>query len=233
MLLTAARLWFKLYLPLLSIADSVGSGSIVEVFYALLLAVSAFWLGACPFSVWVGQRFLGKDIRDYGDGNPGAVNVFRAGGRKLFCLALILDVAKGVPFVLLAHSFWGFPEIAVIVVGLSAILGHAFSPMLGFRGGKSIAVTIGVLSALPQHEILFAFIIFLFIGFLFMESDAWTVMLGAVGSLAYLVATRGTSGEALFMLCVLAILAVKHFDSLKTMPKSKVRLLAWIQSRRR
>jgi len=205
----------------------------VEAFYALLLAVSAFWLGACPFSVWVGQRFLGKDIRDYGDGNPGAANVFRAGGRKSFYLALILDVAKGVPFVFLAYSLWGFPEIVVMVVGLSAILGHAFSPLLGFKGGKAIAVTLGVLFALPQHEILFAFLTFLLIGFLFIERDAWIVMLGAVGSLAYLVATKGSSGESLFMLCVLTILAVKHFDSLKTMPKSKVRLLAWIQSRRR
>ena len=44
----------------------------MEVFYPTLLVVSAFWLGACPFSVWIGQWLLGKDIRDYGDGNPGA-----------------------------------------------------------------------------------------------------------------------------------------------------------------
>jgi glycerol-3-phosphate acyltransferase PlsY len=205
----------------------------VEYYQVLLIAVAAFWLGACPFSVWVGQWFLGKDIRDYGDGNPGAANVFRAGGRKSFCLAMFLDIAKGVPFVFLAHSLWGFPEIVVTAVGLSAILGHAFSPLLGFKGGKSIAVTIGVLSALPQPEMLLAFITFLLIGFLFVESDAWVVMAGAVGSLAYLVATKGSSWESLFMLCVLAILAVKHFNDLKTVPTGKVRLLAWIQSRRR
>jgi len=206
----------------------------VEAYYqVLLLSVAAFWLGACPFSVWVGHKFLGKEIRDYGDGNPGAANVLRAGGRKSFYLALILDVAKGVPFVFLAHSLWGFSEMALVVVALSAILGHAFSPLLGFKGGKSIAVTIGVLSALPQHEILLAFITFLLIGFLFVERDAWIVMTAVVGSLAYLVATKGSSWESLFMLCVLAILAVKHFNDLKTIPRRKVRLLAWIQSRRR
>jgi glycerol-3-phosphate acyltransferase PlsY len=209
------------------------SVSMVEAFNAFVLAMAAFWLGACPFSVWVGRWFLGKDIRDYGDGNPGAMNVFRAGGRKSYFLASILDVAKGVPFVFLAHSFWEFPEIVVVGVALSAILGHAFSPLLGFKGGKSIAVTFGVLFALPQYEILISFAIFLLIGFLFMEGDAWTVMFGAVGSLAYLVTTKGNSWESLFMLCVLAILAVKHFDSLKTMPRRKVRILAWIQSRRR
>jgi glycerol-3-phosphate acyltransferase PlsY len=207
-------------------------GTVEAVYYALV-GIFAFWLGACPFSVWVGHRFLGRDIRDYGDGNPGAMNVFRAGGRKSYFLASILDVAKGVPFVFLAHSLWEFPEIVVVGVALSAILGHAFSPLLGFRGGKSLAVTFGVLFALPQYEILISFAIFLLIGFLFIEGDAWTVMFGAAGSLAYLVTTKGNSWEPLLMLCVLAILAIKHFDSLKTMPRRKVRILAWIQSRRR
>ena len=193
----------------------------------------AFWLGACPFSVWVGRWCLGEDIRDYADGNPGAVNVFRAGGRKSGCLALILDVAKGIPFVALAHSFFRLPEIVVVAVALSAILGHAFSPLLRFKGGKSIAVTFGVLLALPSHEILIIFAAFMFVGFLFVENDAWIVMLGPTGSLAYLLATSGTSWESLFMLSVFILLVVKHFAELKTVPRLKVRLIDWFQSRRR
>jgi glycerol-3-phosphate acyltransferase PlsY len=203
--------------------NAVGSIGIVEV----LLAVCAFWLGACPFSVWVGRWLLGKDIRDYGDGNPGATNVFRAGGRKAGFLAAILDTAKGAPFVILAHSFFGFPEAIVMAVALSAILGHAFSPLLGLRGGKSIGVTFGVLFALPQHYMLVTFAIFMFLGFLFIEIDAWIVMLGPAGSSAYLAATKGNSWESLFMLCVLVIVAAKHFDELKTIPRFKGRLVRW------
>jgi glycerol-3-phosphate acyltransferase PlsY len=118
-------------------------------------------------------------------------------------------------------------------VALSAILGHAFSPFLGFRGGKSIAVTGGVLLALPNLEILFAFLIFMFIGFLFIERDAWIVIAGAASALAYLVITRGSSWESILMLGVLAILTVKHFNDLKTVPTRRVRILAWLQSRRR
>ena len=205
----------------------------MEALYPTLLAACAFGLGACPFSVWIGQWLLGKDIRDYGDGNPGAANVFRAGGRKSACLAVILDTAKGMPFVVLAHSFFGFSEVVVMVVALSAILGHAFSPLLRFRGGKSVGVTFGVLFALPQHELLTTFVIFLLLGFLFIETDAWTVMFGLAGSLAYLIATGGSSWEALFMLSVLAILAVKHFEDLKTVPRLRGRLIHWFQSRRR
>ena len=215
------------------LTNAVGSISIIEMFYFALLILCAFWLGACPFSVWIGQWLLGKDIRDYGDGNPGAVNVFRAGGRKSGFLAIFLDVAKGVPFVVLAHSFFGFSEAIVLAVALSAILGHAFSPLLHLRGGKSVAVTFGVLLALPQHEMLVTFAAFVFLGFLFIEIDAWTVMLGPAGVLAYLIATGGSSWESLFMLCVLAILAVKHFDELKTVPRLRIRLIHWLQSRRR
>ncbi len=205
----------------------------MEIAYSTLLAVSAFCLGACPFSLWIGHWLLGKDIRAYGDGNPGAANLFRAGGRKAFCLALLLDIAKGVPFVFLAHSYFGLPEAAVMAVGLSAILGCAFSPILRLKGGKSLAVTGGVLLALPQHEVLIAVLVFMFLAFLFIQTDAWMVILGSAGSLIYLAVTKGSSWEPLFMLCVVAILAAKHYKDLQTMPRFKVRLVAWLRTRKR
>lgn len=204
----------------------------MEGLYSISLAVCAFCLGACPFSLWIGRWLLGKDIRDYGDGNPGVVNVFRAGGRKSGCLALILDIAKGIPFVALAYSFFGLPEVTVMIVAVSAILGNAFSPLLRFRGGKSVAITFGVLLALPHHEMLITFAAFIFLGFLFIETDAWTVMLGPTGSLAYLAITGASYWELLFVLSVLVILATKHHNELKTIPRCKVRLIGWLQSRR-
>jgi glycerol-3-phosphate acyltransferase PlsY len=205
----------------------------VEYYQVLILSLAAFWLGACPFSVWVGHKFLGREIRDYGDGNPGAANVMRAGGRKSFGLAMFLDIAKGVPFVYMAHAVWGLPHMAVVIVALSAILGHAFSPFLGFKGGKSIAVTGGVLLALPHLEVFLVLLVFFLIAFLFIEKDAWVVIAGSAGTLAYLVVTRGSSWESLLMLGVLVILTIKHFNDLKTFPVPPVRILGWLQSRRR
>lgn len=202
----------------------------MEILLTASLAVAAFLLGALPFSLIIGRLLLGKDIRKYGDGNPGAANVFRAGGQKAGYLAVFLDVAKGVPFVFLAHSLLDLPETAIVIVALSAILGHAFSPFLRWRGGKAIAVTFGVFLALPQHEILLAFIVFVILGFLFIETDAWTVIFGATASLAYLVISRGSSWEPLLMFCVLAILVVKHFEDLHTFPGLRGRLVRWLQS---
>ena len=205
----------------------------MEVSHFTLLALSAFGLGACPFSLWVGRWLLGKDIRDYGDGNPGAANVFRAGGRKSGFLAVLLDTAKGVPFVFLAHSFFKLPEVAVLGVALSAILGHAFSPLLQLKGGKAVAVTFGAILALPQHDIIFALAGSMFLGFLFIAIDAWIVIFGAAASAAYVLVTRGGSWETLFMLCVLALLVLKFFDELKTVPRLKLKPIAWLQSRGR
>jgi len=204
----------------------------VDIFYFVVLVVLAFWLGACPFSLWIGKWLLGKDIRNYGDSNPGAFNVLRAGGRKAFVLAMFLDIGKGVPFVALAHYHFGLPEVMVMAVGLSAILGHAFTPILRFNGGKALAVMAGVLLALPQHEMFISVVIFMILGVLLIDVDAWRVMFATTATLIYLVVEKGVSLGPLFMLCVIAILAVKHFDDLKTRPRLKGRLITWLQARK-
>jgi glycerol-3-phosphate acyltransferase PlsY len=203
----------------------------VEASYFTLLVLCAFGLGACPFSLWVGRWLLGKDIRNYGDGNPGAANVFKAGGRKSGFLAVFLDVAKGVPFVFLAHSFFELPEAAALGIAFSAILGHAFSPILQLKGGKAIAVTFGVVLALPQHDILFALAGAMLLGFLIIAVDAWVVIFGMAASATYVLVTRGASGETLFMMGVLALLVLKFRTELRTVPRFKLKPVAWLQSR--
>lgn len=204
----------------------------METFYFILLVVLAFCLGACPFALWVGKWLLGKDIRNYGDGNPGAYNVMRAGGRWSFALALFLDIGKGIPFVALASHYYGLPLFMVLAIGLSAILGHAFTPILRFDGGKALAVMGGVMLGLPQLDMFVATAIFMLLGFLLIDVDAWRVMFGTTGTLIYSAVTKGVSLEPLFMLCVIAILVAKHFDDLKTRPRLRGKLITWLQGRR-
>ena len=215
------------------LGDKSGSLVMMDVFYSLLLCAAAFWLGACPFSVWLGKRFLGKDITRYGDGNPGAANVFRAGSIKLGLVAVLLDIAKGVPFVLMAHLLFGLPTVVVMAVGLSAILGHAYSPIIQMRGGKSVAITFGVIIAFPQSDILFVYTLFTVLGFLFIEQHSWTAMSGPIGSFGYLMFTRGVSWELLFMLCVLGLFIIKQQQDLRTFPSFRINILHWLQSRKR
>lgn len=202
----------------------------MEITYSLLLVIGAFWLGACPFSMWIGKRLARKDIRKYGDGNPGAANVFRSSGTGLGILALILDIAKGAPFVAMAHAVCQLPLPVVLAIGLCAILGHAYSPFLDMKGGKALAVTLGVLLALPQHDIVIAMLISTLLGYLLMKSDAWAVIFAPPLTLIYLLITRGPSWEALFIVCVLAIWLLKQFDDLRVSPKIKVKPVIWFRS---
>jgi glycerol-3-phosphate acyltransferase PlsY len=202
----------------------------MDIVYTALLALGGFTLGAVPFSVLVGRRFLGKNIQEYGDGNPGSVNVFRAGGRKTGLLAVVLDIAKGVPFVWLAHSWLHLPELSIVIIAMSAVLGHSFSPFLHWHGGKSVAVTFGVLLGLPQHEVLLIFIIAFVVGFLLVENDAWVVVLGAAGTLAYLVLTGNPAWTILLMSCILALFIFKQFEGLHSLPRFHGRFIRWVQS---
>ena len=204
----------------------------MDIIRVVPLCILSFCLGACPFSLWIGKYLLKKDIRDYGDGNPGSFNVFRAGGRKTGVLALFLEIGKGVPVVILAHSMFDYTGLSIAAVGISAILGHAFSPLLKFRGGKSLAVTGGVILALQLYHIFLVLLILVFLGFLFIKIDAWTIIFGATGTLIYTITTSGYAWETFFMLCVLIILAIKHINDLHTFPVFEVRVMSYMQTRR-
>jgi glycerol-3-phosphate acyltransferase PlsY len=200
------------------------------VFQTALLALVAFLVGALPFSVIIGRLFLHKDITEYGDGNPGAANVFRAGGGKLGYLAVFLDIAKGIPIVFLSHVLFDLPMLSVVMVAVCAVMGHAFSPFLHWHGGKSIAITFGVLIALPEHEILFVFIAMMILGAIVIKTDAWAVVFSIAGTLAFLTVTGAEGWEKLLVLCILAIVTIKQFSGLRSSPGIGGWLLRWFQS---
>jgi glycerol-3-phosphate acyltransferase PlsY len=110
----------------------------------LILTIFGFILGSLPFSVWLGKLVLKKDVRQYGDGNPGAANVGKAGGPALGFIAVLFDGLKGAIPVLLAVYTFDISGPALIPVALAPVAGHAFSPFLGFHGGKAIATTFGI-----------------------------------------------------------------------------------------
>lgn len=125
-----------------------------------LLTVLEFFCGSLMFSFWLGLA-VKKDIRREGDGNPGAFNLWHAAGPFLGLLGILLDFLKGYfPLVLLIRS-GAVTDMALVPVAVAPILGHAFSPFVKFRGGRSIAVTFGVWSAVSRFEASFALAVIL------------------------------------------------------------------------
>ena len=112
----------------------------------LALALS-FFCGAIPFGVLIGKS-RGVDVRAVGSGNIGTTNVWRALGPVAGGIVFALDVAKGVAGPLLGHWLAPNSEIGIAACGIAAVLGHTFSPFLGFKGGKGIATSLGAMLGL-------------------------------------------------------------------------------------
>jgi acyl-phosphate glycerol 3-phosphate acyltransferase len=100
-------------------------------------------------------RLARVDLRTVGDGNPGAFNLWRAAGFRFGLAAVALDFLKGfLPVAALMETGVIRPDDpAVIPIAAAPVAGHLFSPFLRFRGGKGIAVTFGVWSALTAFEV--------------------------------------------------------------------------------
>jgi acyl phosphate:glycerol-3-phosphate acyltransferase len=146
----------------------------------------AFLCGSIPFSVWLGKLFLRLDVRQFGDGNPGATNVFRAGSKMVGLLALILDISKGAAPVGLAYYNLGFRGLPMFLIAMAPILGHVFSPFLRFKGGKAVAVALGVWIGLTYWKASLVGVIGAVIGIALTSTSGWAVMLGLVGILVAL-----------------------------------------------
>jgi glycerol-3-phosphate acyltransferase PlsY len=145
---------------------------------SIAMVFIAFLSGSFPFSVWLGKLLLGVDVRQYGDGNPGAANVFRTGNKLVGVLSLILDVSKAAAPVGIAYFNMGIRGPVMALVAIAPILGNVFSPFLHFRGGKALAVALGVWIGLTIWKASLVGVIGTMIGITLMTSSVWAVMLG-------------------------------------------------------
>jgi len=168
---------------------------------ALFWALLSFWLGAVPFSVWLGRLILRVDIRQYGDGNPGATNAWHAGGWRVGLPALLLDYLKGAIPVGAAHFRGGVAGWPLVAVALAPVFGHAFSPFLRFRGGKALAVTFGAWTGLSLGRYPIVFGLFLCLFLLVQTNHGWVVVFSVLAVLAY----QLIFAETIYILVIWAI----------------------------
>ena len=112
----------------------------MDIFYLILFFAIAYLLGSFPTAYLVAKKFTGKDIREGGTRNIGALNVFRLTRKlHLFLLTLIGDVGKGALSVLIPQwlSFLGYNQLqAITVAGFGVVLGHCFSLYFKIKEGK-------------------------------------------------------------------------------------------------
>ena len=191
-----------------------------------LLPLLGFLLGSIPFGLLMG-KIKGIDIRQHGSGNIGATNVFRTLGKQLGITCLLLDFTKGLVPVLIAKNMvepmmaeQQFTAQSIeVLTALASIMGHNYSPWIGFKGGKGIATTAGVITALMPFGLLLLILIWTI--FTFTTKYVSVGSIAAAASLPILVITgsafhgklaNGTWNKPLFIFSLIAaILAIwKH-----------------------
>jgi len=134
----------------------------------IVLLIASYFLGGIPFGVIVAKS-QGVNLFEVGSRSTGATNVARAVGKKWAIIVFVLDVLKGVVPALAARFLIHEPGLGMhpqalwFVCGIAAVLGHCFSPFIGFKGGKGIATALGVGLAATPEVALSAFGIFLLV----------------------------------------------------------------------
>jgi glycerol-3-phosphate acyltransferase PlsY len=146
----------------------------------------AFISGAIPYSVWLTRLFLKKDVRQYGDGNPGAINAFRSGSKVLGSVVLILDICKAAIPVGIAYHQLEIRGLPMVLIAIAPVLGHAFSPFLKFKGGKAIGTVLGALVGVTLWKVSLPAVIGAGLGIAFLNTTGWAIVVAIIFALSAL-----------------------------------------------
>lgn len=104
-----------------------------------------YFMGSFPTAYIFVKLFKGLDIRKFGSGNVGALNAYEVSGSALIgIVVLIIDILKGFFAVKISGNLFNWDEVAVVISGVSAVLGHNFSAWISFYGGRGLATSLGV-----------------------------------------------------------------------------------------
>jgi len=199
---------------------------------SLLLALTSYLAGSIPFGLMIGRAVKGIDLRQHGSGNIGATNAGRVLGKKWGLVCLGLDALKGLlpvaflPALLCETAEPAFEHLRVLA-GVSTIVGHMFSCWLGFRGGKGVATSLGVIAMLSPWGLLAGAIAF-FGTFAIWRIVSLSSMLAAIAFGVYQLATLDPSpftgktwSEGLFAVAVPLLILFQHRSNVRRLLKGE------------
>ena len=180
----------------------------------LIWTFIAFISGSVPWSLICVRTLSGQDVRRIGDGNPGATNAWISSGWMVGSISMLLDVFKAtVPVWIFTNQFsdTSYPEhfLSVTVVAISPIIGHAYSPLLRFRGGKALAPSWGSWIALTSGMAFPVAVLILGVMHLMQKNHAITVTTCLIGFIV-IFSIIDTQGLIIFGILNLLLVIFKH-----------------------
>ncbi len=178
----------------------------------LLVVLGAYLIGSIPFGVLV-AKFANVNLQQTGSGNIGATNVLRTLGKRAGALVFFLDFLKGsLPVwatLLLTNDLW-----LSSLVGLLAIVGHIFPVWLGFKGGKGVATTAGVMLPLSPDLFVVGLLFFILIVFVTRMVSLGSIGIGVLITILMFLMQKPLP-VSLLMLIAAILITYKHFPNLQ------------------
>ena len=188
----------------------------------LLVFFYSYFLGSIPFGLIITKIFLKKDIRNIGSGNIGTTNVLRTGKKSLAVATLLLDALKGYASVVISLIY--FNDL-IFLSALICFIGHVFPIWLSFKGGKGVAVYLGIIISLSFPLGIVFGVSWLFIALIFKYSSL-SSMVGALAVLLYSILLNDYS-LSFFLFTIFIIILFTHRENirkLKNSEESKIKL---------
>jgi len=191
----------------------------LEIVY---ISIYSYFLGSIPFGLILTKIFINKDLREIGSGNIGATNAFRSGKKILGVLTLLLDSSKAYLSVFLTLNY--LPEY-IYFSALLCFLGHIFPVWLKFKGGKGVAVYLGILSSISIHLSIIFIISWLVILF-FSKYSSLSSLISTLLIFIYSIIFKSFN-ESIFFFIIFIIITYTHRENiirLKNKEENKIKI---------
>lgn len=187
----------------------------------IILLIAAFVLGSIPFGI-ITAKVKGIDLKKVGSGNIGATNVLRSLGRWPAVITLLGDILKGTLAVAIGR-YLGVEPLYEGLIGISAILGHNFSIFLGFKGGKGVATSLGVLFMYIPYGALITLIIWIGVVLLTKYSSLGAIVSFALLPLNVMLFDFQDKTKIFISILISLFIIIRHKDNIKRLMKGTER----------
>ena len=199
----------------------------------IVLLILAYLLGSIPSGLWIGQIFFKINLREHGSGNTGTTNTFRILGKKSGMATFVIDFFKGTIATLLPLIFH-VQGVSPLVFGLLAVIGHTFPVFAGFKGGKAVATSAGVIFGFAPLFCLYLAIVFfgtLYLGSMISLSSVTAALAAVLGVILFpLIGFLLPSYDLLFVVIILALaslIIIRHKDNINRIRNKTENLVPW------
>jgi acyl phosphate:glycerol-3-phosphate acyltransferase len=193
--------------------------------------ICAYLLGSIPSGLWIGKAFHNVDIREHGSGNLGGTNSFRILGKKSGITVMLIDILKGTAATLLVLlPVFEHVTIPALILGAIAVVGHMFPIFAGFRGGKAVATSAGVILGYNWVIFLALLVVFLIALKLFKMVSLASIIIAIVAFLfsLYLFITEGDYLFLGMITLLAAFIIYRHRANIKRIKAGTEPKVKWL-----